>query len=289
MSTLKQLRLRIAGVKSTQKITRTMKMVAVSKLVKAQESRDQAKPYAKKLNDMLHQIIDSIDIESNQLLAGNGRDKKHLLLVVSTDRGLCGAFNSSLTKELKKQIEFFQREGKEYKIICVGKKVFDQIKILYSQEVMEVLPGLSGKKVEFGDARLIALKLIDLFEKGEFDYCHVIYNEFKNALKQVVTIRQLIPVNKKEQEKTLAISSYEFEPGEEKILKELLPRILASQLYYYILESAASEHGARMTAMDSATNNASDMIASLTLKYNRSRQATITKELIEIVSSAEVV
>lgn len=291
MSSLKQLRLRIAGIKSTQKITKTMKMVAASKLVKAQEYRDQAKPYADKLNEILHQLVDSVDIDVSQssILLGNGNDKMHLLLVVSTDRGLCGAFNSSLTKSLKKQIEFLKHQGKEFKIICIGKKVYDQIKLLYPLEILEIMPGFSNKKVEFSEARLIALKLIDLFNKNIFDCCHIIYNEYKNALKQVVTIKQLIPVSKKENEHLLAISSYEFEPDEETILREILPRNLASQLYYCILESIASEHGARMTAMDSATNNASDMIAGLTLKYNRSRQASITKELIEIISSAEVV
>lgn len=297
MSTLKQLRLRITGVKSTQKITKTMKMVSASKLLKAQDQKEQAKPYADKMYNVVANLAKSAssDNQVSTLLTGNGSDKTHLIVAVSSDRGLCGGFNGSITRNLKKHINFLKSQDKNYKIICLGKKVFDQIKSLYRNSVIEILPSYSNKKVSYSDARDLATKIVDLFDKNEFDVCTFIYNEFKNALKQNVTTRQLIPLNKDlnleehEEHHKKHEDLFEYEPNEEIMLQQILPLNLAVQIFYILLETSASEHGARMTAMDAATNNANDMIARLTLQYNRSRQASITRELIEIISSAEVV
>ena len=289
MSTLKQLRLRISGVKSTQKITKTMKMVAASKLIKAQDQKDQAKPYANKMYEVVAQLADSVSSDSDvsTLLTGTGKADMHLLVAVSSDKGLCGGFNSSIAKGIKKQIKLLEADEKQYKIICLGKKAFDQIKLLYRENVIEVLPSLSNRKLSYSDAQELAVKIISLFNHGEFDVCTFIYSEFQNAFKQTVCMRQLIPLKK---ETTSSANSliYEYEPSEAKILQQILPLNIAVQIYYILLENIASEHGARMTAMDSATNNANDMITRLTLLYNRSRQAAITRELIEIISSAEV-
>lgn len=295
MSTLKQLKLRIAGVKSTQKITKTMKMVSVSKLIKAQEQKDLAKPYANRMYNVIADLADSCSLDKaiSCLLAGNGKDKTHLIVVVNSDRGLCGGFNSSITKNLKSMIQSLKDQNKDFKIISIGKKVFDQIKSTYPESIIEVIPGFSNKKIDYSDAQELAAKIISLFNNQEFDVCTFIYSEFQNALKQTVTTRQLIPLNHDlklpEKNDYHTHNIYEYEPDESTILKQILPLNLAVQIYYILLETVASEHGARMTAMDTATNNASDMIAKLTLEYNRSRQASITRELIEIISSAEVV
>lgn len=294
MSTLKQLRLRISGVKSTQKITKTMKMVAASKLLKAQEQKDNAKPYADKMHHVVSQLIGSDSFESDEidLLNGNGRDIMHLIVAVSSDRGLCGGFNSSIAKATKAHINILKSQGKSFKILAVGKKAFEQIKSLYRDEVIEVMPSFSNKKLTFMQAQELAIKIIDLFQANRFDVCSFIYSEFKNALKQQVLVKQLIPLKAEAKGHSihkLHHNNYEYEPSEREILKEILPLNLQVQIYSILLESIASEHGARMTAMDSATNNANDMISQLTLQYNRSRQAAITRELIEIISSAEVV
>lgn len=296
MSTLKQLRLRITGVKSTQKITKTMKMVSASKLIKAQEQKDLAKPYANKMYNVIVDLAESCSVDESvsALLAGNGKDKSHLIVAVSSDRGLCGGFNSSIAKSLKSRIQILKEQSKDFKIICIGKKVFDQIKSIYPDSVVEVIQGFSNKKIKYSDAQELAKKIIFLFNNEKFDVCTFIYSEFQNALKQLVTMRQLIPLNKdlqlvKKTNHHIRRNMYEYEPDEATILKQILPLNLAVQIYYILLETVASEHGARMTAMDAATNNASDMIAKLTLQYNRSRQASITRELIEIISSAEVV
>lgn len=297
MSTLKQLRLRINGIKSTQKITKTMKMVAASKLLKAQEQKDQGKPYADNMYRTIAKLALSVSVDSEvaNLLIGTGKDDIHLIVAVSSDKGLCGGFNTSIAKNLKKYIASLQTENKKFKIICIGKKVFEQIKSLYQEQVIEILPSLSNERIHYADAKEIATKIITLFNNKEFDVCTFIYGEFQNAIKQVVTTRKLIPLNQdidfddhqNHQPKNPIF--FEYEPNEEKMLQQILPLNLAVQIYYTLLESSASEQGARMTAMDAATNNASDMIAALTLEYNRSRQAAITKELIEIISSAEVV
>jgi F-type H+-transporting ATPase subunit gamma len=290
MSTLKQLRLRITGVKSTQKITKTMKMVAASKLVKAQDQKDSAKPYADKMFHVVSQLVNSSSLgdEVSNLLTGNGKNNVHLIVAISSDRGLCGGFNGSIAKMVKKQIKTLQAQDKKFKILCVGKKSFDQIKSLYRDDVIEVLPGYSSKKLHYADAKNLATKIIALFNQNEFDVCSVVYSEFKNALKQEVRVKQIIPSCGDDSSQAAVNYLYEYEPKEDKLLQQLLPLNIAVQIYYILLESIASEHGARMTAMDSATNNANDMIARLTLLYNRSRQASITRELIEIISSAEV-
>lgn len=294
MSTLKQLRLRISGVKSTQKITKTMKMVAASKLLKAQDQKDSAKPYADKMHHVVSQLIEShsSEIDSVALLTGNGKNMMHLLVAVSSDRGLCGGFNSSISKAMKAHITLLKSQGKDFKILAIGKKVFDQVKSLYRDEVMEVLPSFSNKKLTYASAQELAVKIIDLFKANQFDVCTFVYSEFKNALKQQVRTKQLIPLKNEINEHSVHKThhnTYEYEPDEDKVLQQILPLNLEVQIYSILLESIASEHGARMTAMDSATNNANEMISKLTLQYNRSRQAAITSELIEIISSAEVV
>lgn len=292
MSNLKQLKLRITGVKSTQKITKAMKMVAASKLLKSQEQKDLAKPYADKMYNMVENIAFSEKTSGNStpLLTGNGKSAVHLLVLVSSDKGLCGAFNTSIVKKTKLTIQQLSAQGKSYKILCLGKRAYDQIKLLYHDKVIEVMPSFSSKKFNYSQAVEVSQKITDLFNEGAFDVCSFIYVEFKNALKQNVVMRRLIPLNDESKEEDRVVDyQYEYEPAQNKILEKILPLNLAVQIYYILLESIVSEHGARMTAMDSATNNANDMIAMLTLLYNRSRQAAITKELIEIVSSAEVV
>lgn len=286
MSNLKQLKLRIAGVKSTQKITKAMKMVAAAKLLRAQEKKDKAKTYSSKMNGLVNNVAIPMIAENIYvpfLLASN--NNTHLLVVISADRGLCGSFNSSLAKKVRTIIKDLTLRSVDYKILCVGKKVYENLKPLYQNKIIETIPSFSNKKFYYSDAVEIKDKLIELYNKSEFGYCTVIYNEFQNAVKQNVVQKQIIPLVSREV--IVEQKVFEYEPRKEKILDKLLPENIAVQLYYMILESIASEHGARMTAMDSATNNATDMIASLTLKYNRSRQAAITKELIEIVSSAE--
>jgi F-type H+-transporting ATPase subunit gamma len=290
MSNLKQLKLRISGVKSTQKITKAMKMVSASKLLKCQEQKDKAKPYAAKMYEMVENIAYSVigSGDSSPLLTGNGSNKTHLLVLISSDKGLCGAFNSSIVKKTKATIQLLNAEGKNYKILCLGKRAYEQIKNIYQNQIIDVMPSFSNKNFSYEQAVELSDKITDLFNKGEFDVCSFIYTEFKNAIKQNTMLRQLIPLND-ETKQIAKPSSYEYEPKQNTILEQILPLNLAVQIYYMILESIASEHGARMSAMDSATNNATDMIGNLTLLYNRSRQAAITKELIEIVSSAEVV
>lgn len=288
MSTLKQLRLRISGVKSTQKITKTMRMVAASKLIRAQDKKEKAQSYATKMFETVAQLSNSISDSSDKstLLTGNGKDHIHLLVVVGSDKGLCGNYNGSLVKKLKNEIEELQNKHKSFKIICLGKKIFDQIKPLYGESVIDLLEGASSFKSDYEEAQKIATLIMSLFERKEFDVCGFIFNEFKNALSQSVCLKQLIPMNISSYQKVEAF--YEYEPNESEVLEHLLPLNLTTQIYYILLESIASEHGARMTAMEAASNNAKDMIDNLTLIYNRSRQAAITKELIEIVSSAEV-
>jgi F-type H+-transporting ATPase subunit gamma len=292
MSTLKQLRLRISGIKSTQKITRAMKMVAASKLLKVQEVKENAQPYANKLHDVVTQLSNSIlGGDASPLLVGNGKSDTHLLVAVSSDRGLCGALNTNISKMVKKQIQTLKAENKSYKILCVGKRAFEQLKSLYSDSIIETLP--CGDKVSYEEAKHLSLKITSLFEHGEFDICTFVYTAFQNALKQNVNTFRLIPLQDELEESHNNIAHnnnvYEYEPKESEMLDYILPLNLAVQIYYILLESIASEHGARMTSMDSATNNAKDMIADLSLLYNRSRQASITKELIEIISGAEAI
>ena len=291
MSTLKQLRLRINGVKSTEKITKAMKMVSASKLSKAQEAKDHLKPYANKMYNVVAHLAGSVSKESDlsPLLIGNGRDNIHLLVVISSDKGLCGNFNSCIVKTVKQHINSLQVEGKECKILCLGKKAYEQLKHHYNKHIIGVSPGFN--KAIYDEANKLADKLMDLFKNHEFDTCSFIYTEFKNAMKRNTCIRKIIPLNEELSSYAthMEAHTYEYEPSEDFMLQTILPLNLAVQIYYMILETIASEHGARMTAMDSASKNAKEMIGDLTLLYNRSRQATITRELIEIISSAEIV
>ncbi|MGB4192125.1 MAG: ATP synthase F1 subunit gamma [Rickettsiales bacterium] len=290
MSNLKQLKLRIAGVKSTQKITKAMKMVAASKLLKAQDQRDLSKTYAAKMNNLIANISASVVIDNNSspLFAGNGNDKKHLLIVVSSDKGLCGAFNSQIIRKVKLIASSCIAQNKELNILFLGKKAYESLKDLYSEHVIEVIPAFSNNKFKYVQANEVVGKVLALFNDNKFDKCSIIYTEFVNALKQNIMHKSLIPMmdslpeNEDKQE-----FLYEYEPRQQEILDKMVPINLATQLYHAILESITSEHASRMTAMDSATNNAKDMLGHLTLLYNRSRQAAITTELIEIISSAE--
>jgi F-type H+-transporting ATPase subunit gamma len=268
-----------------------MKMVSASKLSKAQEAKDHLKPYANKMYNVVAHLAGSVSKESDlsPLIIGNGRDNIHLLVVISSDKGLCGNFNSCIVKTVKQHINSLQVEGKECKILCLGKKAYEQLKHHYNKHIIGVSPGFN--KAIYDEANKLADKLMDLFKNHEFDTCSFIYTEFKNAMKRNTCIRKIIPLNEELSSYAthMEAHTYEYEPSEDFMLQTILPLNLAVQIYYMILETIASEHGARMTAMDSASKNAKEMIGDLTLLYNRSRQATITRELIEIISSAEIV
>jgi F-type H+-transporting ATPase subunit gamma len=294
MPSLKDLKNRIASVKSTRKITSAMKMVAASKLRRAQDAALAARPYAARMQRMLASLSSGLVITDTtpRLLAGTGNDKTILLVVMTSDRGLCGAFNGSVVREARRLIRHWEAEGKKVKLLCAGRKGRDLLRRDHANKIVYAFDDLAKKRIGFIDADRVTTKILELFEAGEFDMCHIVFNSFKSAIAQIVTVKQLIPVAL---EKTEAANEnepsavYEFEPDEETILAQLLPRNLAMQIYGALLESAAGEQGARMTAMDNATRNAGDMINKLTLNYNRSRQAYITKELIEIISGAEAV
>lgn len=291
MPSLKELRLRITSVKSTRKITSAMKMVAASKLRRAQSSAEAARPYAERMERMLGALASSLAGQSGapKLLAGTGKEDVHLLVVVTSDRGLCGGFNGSIVRSTRALVAELQGQGKTVKIITVGRKGRDQLRRDLGNLYVETYEGIGRKGVNFAEANNIADKVTAMFEAGEFDVCTVVYNRFQSAIAQVVTRQQLVPfpVPEVKQDEDAAKATYEFEPSEEAILADLLPRNLAVQIFRSLLESNASEQGARMTAMDNATRNAGDMINRLTISYNRSRQAQITKELIEIISGAE--
>lgn len=293
MPNLKDLKNRIASVQSTRKITSAMKMVAASKLRRAQEQAEASGPYAERMGRMLSSLAANVQDSGNgpKLMTGTGADQVHLLVVISSDRGLCGAFNGSIVREAKRQISRLQGEGKTVKLLTVGRKARDQLKREYASLIVESYEDVGRRRLGFSDADMVATKVLSMFDAGEFDVCSVIFNKFKSAISQVVTVQQLIPfavpTEAAEAAGAEAKAMYEFEPDEEQILAELLPRNLSIQIYRALLESAASEQGARMTAMDNATRNAGDMINKLTITYNRTRQAYITKELIEIISGAE--
>lgn len=301
MSNLKTLRLRIKSVKSTQKITKAMKMVAASKLRRAQERAEAARPYAEKMERMLASLAVNVNPDNApSLLVGHRnqaneiKDNVHLLILATSDRGLCGAFNGSIVRGAKEKIKQLREQGKTVKILTIGKKGREQLKYGFEQDIIEKIDTSKRKKPEYYDSEMVANKIIALFETGEIDSCSVIYNKFVSALTQKVTMQQLIPLDvtslkMEANDNGGGKSVYEYEPSEEQVLKELLPRNIAVQIFKGLLENAASEQGARMTAMDNATRNAGEMIRDLTLEYNRSRQATITKELIEIVSGAEAI
>ncbi len=291
MASLKELRSRIGSVKQTQKITSAMKLVAASKLKKAQEQAEAARPFAERMSSMLTNLAAGVaDAESApKLMAGTGDDKVHLLIVATADRGLCGGFNSSIVRGTRRKIAELQADGKEVKLLCIGQKGKDQLRRDFGNLIVETIDGVGKSRLTYDEAAEIALKVEQLFEAGEFDVCTIVYNQFKSAITQILTLKQLIPVETppSEDDSSDVKAVYEFEPEEGVILEELLPRNLAVQVYGALTENAASEQGARMSAMDNATRNAGEMIDKLTLIYNRTRQAKITSELIEIISGAE--
>jgi F-type H+-transporting ATPase subunit gamma len=293
MPSLKDLRNRIGSVKQTQKITSAMKLVAASKLRRAQEQAEASRPFAERMSDMLANLGASVAGREGMppLLAGTGKDQVQLLVVATADRGLCGGFNSSIARGARNRIRELREAGKEVKILCVGRKGRDMLRREFGTLIVDTVEGIGRRRLEYAEAVGIGLRIERMYEAGEFDVCTIVFNRFRSAISQILTFRQLIPVEPAEIEQDSADvrAVYEFEPDEQTILTELLPRNLAVQIYRALVENAASEQGARMTAMDNATRNAGDMIDRLTLFYNRTRQAQITKELIEIVSGAEAV
>lgn len=303
MANLKDLKTRIDSVKSIQKITQAMKMVAASKLRRAQEAAVAARPYAERMGRVLSGLAASVADQPgiSPLLAGTGKDEVHLVIVATSERGLCGGFNSNIVRAAKKRIAVLQADGKTVKMLCIGKKGHAQLKGHYSAMIIDVIDLSEVKNLGFGDVQPIAERVLAMFEAGEFDVCSVFYARFKSALTQIVTEHQLIPASiaaaadggedegaeEAAPAPDLKGAIYEYEPDEEEILQTLLPRNVSVQLFGALLENAASEQGSRMTAMDSSTRNAGDMIDHLTLTYNRTRQAVITSELIEIISGAE--
>ncbi|HSA79504.1 MAG TPA: F0F1 ATP synthase subunit gamma [Geminicoccaceae bacterium] len=291
MPSLKDLRTRIGSVKQTQKITSAMKLVAASKLKRAQEQAEAARPFAERMALMLTNLAASVAAMEGAppLLAGTGRDQVHLVVVATADRGLCGGFNSSIARGARARIRALREAGKEVKVLCVGRKGRDMLRREFGNLIVGLIDGVGRRRLEYAEAVQIAERINGMYEAGEFDVCTIVYNRFKSAITQIITLQQLIPVEPTAVEEGVSEVKpvYEFEPDEEAILKELLPRNLAVQIYGALVENAASEQGARMSAMDNATRNAGDMINRLTLFYNRTRQAQITRELIEIVSGAE--
>ena len=293
MASLKFLRNRISSVKSTQKITKAMKMVAAAKLRKAQQNAENARPYSEKLNSIILNLKNSVtDMDSApKLLVGNQKSETHLCVVLTSDRGLCGGFNTNICRKAKLFFEKVLGEGKNLKIIVVGSKANDQLKRKYNQFIIDRISLKDEKVVSFSKAQEITDKILNLFTRNEFDICTLFYNQFKSVISQIPQAQQLIPVSieKKSNQEPLSSggSEYEYEPDENDILENLLPKNIATQIYTAFLENLASEQGSRMTAMDNATRNAGDLIAKLTINYNRTRQAVITKELIEIISGAE--
>ena len=294
MSTLKELRTRITSVKSTRKITSAMKMVAAAKLRRAQEQAEAARPYAERMERVLGSLAANLKDREGAppLLAGSGSDKTHLVVVASSDRGLCGGFNVNIVRSARQLISQLSAEGKEVKVLCVGRKGNDQLKREYGSHIVDTITDVGKPKLEFTQADTIGHRISVMFAESEFEVCTLIFAKFKSAITQEIMRMQLIPFAIPEADEEADADGgipgvYEFEPEEEKILSDLLPRNLSVQIYRALLENAASEQGARMTAMDNATRNASDMIDDLTIFYNRTRQAVITKELIEIISGAE--
>ena len=300
MPSLRDYRDRIKSVKSTRKITSAMKMVAASKLRRAQEHAEKSQPYAKAMAEMLTRVAKNVIVNasSSKLLVGTGKDEKHMIVVVSADRGLCGGFNSNLARSVIAKMNTLTAQGKDVGLVFVGRKARDVVRATHADKIRESFVGMTGKsKVEFVDANEVTQYLLSKFEAGEFDVAHLAYNTFESVLVQKPTINQIIPFDLESVPEDAAqesapvqegpISPYSFEPEEEQILSSLLPRNIGVQIYSAMLDSAAGEQAARMTAMDNATRNAGEMIKDLTLQYNRARPAYITKELIEIISGAE--
>jgi F-type H+-transporting ATPase subunit gamma len=289
MPSLKDLRNRIAATKATQKITKAMQMVAASKLRRAQVAAEAARPYAESMEKVLGNIAATASDPASapKLLAGTGSDRVHLLVVCTAERGLCGPFNSAIVRLARERANALVNEGKEVKFLCVGRKGFDQLKRLYEKQIVETMELRGVRAIGFEHAEKIGDKIMELFEQGAFDVCTLFFSRFRSVIAQIPTGQRIIPPLFPEQKPGDVQLSYHYEPDELDILAELLPRNIAVQVFRALLENAASEQGARMTAMDNATRNAGEMIRKQTLRYNRSRQAMITKELIEIISGAE--
>ena len=296
MANLKELKNRITSVTSTQKITKAMQMVAAAKLRRAQEAAEQSRPYAQRMERMIASVASNLPSLDNAppLVAGTGKEDVHLLVVVTAERGLCGAFNTNVIRAVRRRAVELRDQGKEVKLFCVGRKGEESLRRDMGDDIVEYVTLREVKNISFVDARPIAEKLSQMFTDGEFDVCTVYYNAFKSVISQVVTAQQLIPVSLPDEDAVadedavdLGGAIYDYEPEEDDLLGVLVPRNMSVQIYRSPLESGAAEHAARMTSMDNATRNAGDMIDGLTLTYNRTRQAIITKELIEIVSGAE--
>jgi F-type H+-transporting ATPase subunit gamma len=289
MATLDDLKKRIASVKSTQKITKAMKMVAAAKLRRAQENAEKGRPYSEKMNNIILNLSNGISDKENapKLLSGTGQEKVHLCIVLTSDRGLCGGFNTNIIKKAKAYFQKISNEGKTLKIITVGSKGYDQLKRAHKNDIVERISFKDSKTINFLDAEKVGKMIIENFEKEEFDVCTIFYNKFKNVITQIPQEQQIIPLKTSEAKENSSEDNYEFEPDEDEILSNLLPKNISTQIFKAMLENSASEQGSRMSAMDNATRNAGEMVDKLTIEYNRSRQAAITKELIEIISGAE--
>ena len=290
MASLKDMRVRIASTKATQKITKAMQMVAASKLRRAQVAAEAARPFAERMDRVLGNIAAGVagSDSAPRLLAGTGNDKVHLLVVCTAERGLCGAFNSSIVRLAREHINRLMNQGKDVKILCVGRKGADQLRRVYEKQIVEIVELRGVKQMGFAQAQMVADKIVARFNNDEFDVCTLFFSRFKSVISQIPTAQQVIPpVFEPAAKDAGPAAAYEYEPEEEEILADLLPRNLSMQVFRALLENAASEQGARMSAMDNATRNAGEMIRKQTLTYNRTRQAMITKELIEIISGAE--
>ena len=288
MPSLDDLKKRIKSVKSTQKITKAMKMVAAAKLRRAQESAEKGRPFSEKMNNVILNLSSSISDKdsASKFLVGTGKDTTHLCVVITADRGLCGGFNTNICRKAKNYFEKILKEGKILKIFTVGSKGHDQLKRLYGKYIIEKINFKGLKKITYKEAENTGKIIIKLFNESQFDVCKIFYNKFKNVITQIPQEQQIVPIEKQKEVK-VSDNFYEFEPEENEILEDLLPRNISTQIFKAFLENAASEQGSRMTAMDNATRNAEDLVDKLTINYNRTRQAAITKELIEIISGAE--
>ena len=289
MASLDDLKKRITSVKSTQKITKAMKMVAAAKLRKAQENAEKGRPYSEKMNNIILNLSNGISDKENapKLLSGTGNDKIHLCIILTSDRGLCGGFNTNIIKKAKTYFQKILDEKKDLKIITVGSKGYDQLKRVYKDYIIEKLSFKDSKTINYLDAETVSKIIINNFNKNKFDVCTIFYNQFKNVITQIPQEQQIIPLKATISEENSLNDNYEFEPEEDEILSNLLPKNISTQIFKAMLENSASEQGSRMSAMDNATRNAGEMVDKLTIEYNRSRQAAITKELIEIISGAE--
>jgi F-type H+-transporting ATPase subunit gamma len=288
MPSLDDLKKRIVSVKSTQKITKAMKMVAAAKLKRAQENAEKGRPYSEKMQNIILNLTNSISDPANapKLLVGTGNDKIHLCVVMTADKGLCGGFNSNICKLAKNYFEKILKDGKDLKIITVGSKGLDQLKRKYGKYIINKISFKDKKKITFNEAEEVGKIILDLFKQDKFDKCMIFFNNFKNVITQIPQAQQIVPTEKNNNSEAKN-DFYEFEPEEDEILEDLLPKNISTQIFKAFLENAASEQGSRMTAMDNATRNAGELVEKLTINYNRSRQAAITKELIEIISGAE--